>query len=207
MKRPVSSNTGSPERASPGARFRPRRPAPGTAPPARLAELRASSRRIGEVPGKLLAGEAMLGVGLPVDVSKGELQECAEALFARPQRLLGAFVIRQRPSEFPAVRAVLASDSTYCAADRRVKGISARKPRRSPSVPQDQRHQLHFECRPCPMERRRVLSRSGASARPTPLEDSLHVCVWIHTFTCDAARTGPGRGPNAWCDPCLEEGA
>ena len=26
--------------------------------------------------------------------------------------------------------------------------------------------------------------------------DSLHVCVWIHTFTCDAARTRPWRGQN-----------
>jgi hypothetical protein len=35
----------------------------------------------------------MLRVGLPVDV-EGELQERAEALFARLQCLLGAFVIR-----------------------------------------------------------------------------------------------------------------
>ena len=35
---------------------------------------------------------------------------------------------------------------------------------------------------------------SGASARLTPSADSLHVCVSLHTFTCDAARIRPGRG-------------
>jgi hypothetical protein len=86
---------------------------------------------------------------------------------------------------------------------RRFRGFrtkAATQPKRAPRPA----NQLHFECRPCPMKRRQ--GRELQRARPR-LEDSLHVCVWNHTFTCDAARTRPWRGPNAWCDPCLEEGA
>ena len=56
--------------------------------PARLADFRTRRRRVGEPLGELLASEAMLGVGLPVDV-EGELHEGAKARFARAKLLLG----------------------------------------------------------------------------------------------------------------------
>jgi hypothetical protein len=57
--------------------------------PARLADLRAGRRRVGEAVGELLTGKAMLRVGLPVHVER-ELHESAEALVARAKRVLGA---------------------------------------------------------------------------------------------------------------------
>ena len=56
--------------------------------PAGLAELGSACRRVGQPFGKFLPREAMLGVGLPVHV-EGELHECAEALLARAERVLG----------------------------------------------------------------------------------------------------------------------
>src|SRR5580704_4384726 len=55
--------------------------------PASPAELGVSVRRIAETFGELLPDEAMLRIGLPVDL-EGELHERAKALLALAQRLL-----------------------------------------------------------------------------------------------------------------------
>ena len=61
--------------------------------PAGLADLGSACRRVRQPFGKLLAREAMLGVGFPVHV-EGELHERAEALLARAR----ACSARRRPA-------------------------------------------------------------------------------------------------------------
>jgi hypothetical protein len=58
-----------------------------------------------------------------------------------------------------------------------------------------------------PYETAPGLTSPGGFGAPDLSAEPLHVCVWIHTFVCDAARIRPGRGQKPWCDPCLEQEA
>lgn len=51
----------------------------------------------------------------------------------------------------------------------------------------------------CPSATRRSMLAPGF------LADSGHVCVWIYTLACDAARPRPQNRENAWRNPCLGE--
>jgi hypothetical protein len=100
----------------------------------------------------------MLRVGFPVDV-EGELQERAEALFPRPQCRLGAFVIRNvhhrstRPSvPFSRPTPRTARPIRVSRGDFRPKAATRPKRARKTSGTS-----LIFECRSCPMKRRRPL--------------------------------------------------
>ena len=64
--------------------------------PARLADLRARSRRVAETFGELLPDKAMLRVALPIDV-EGELHESAKAFFAVAKRRLGLLACAHVP--------------------------------------------------------------------------------------------------------------
>ena len=148
---------------------------------------------------ELLTAEAMLRVGFPIDVGK-DLQERAEALFARPQCRLGAFVIRNvhhrstRPS-VPFSRPTPRTAQPIGVS--RVISNESRDP--TQARPQDQRHQLHFECRPCPMKRRRALpARELRRARPEcRFAARLRVDSHVHVRRCTNTSRERAEPPGA----------
>jgi hypothetical protein len=101
----------------------------------------------------------------------------------------------------PALHTVLASDSTHCAGDPRVKGDfhpkAATRPERGRKT---SGIRLICECRSCPMKRRRALP-----GRECRFAARLRVDSHIHVRHRTERVLGEGRF--AWCDPCLEEEA